>query len=52
MLCATPIKIPRKISNGADLKWQEVPCGQCIACRVNRKRDWSIRMSHEAQYHP
>ena len=53
MLCVNPIKVPRKLSsNAADIKWQEVPCGQCIACRVNRKRDWAIRMSHEAQYHP
>lgn len=28
-----------------------VPCGQCIACRLNKARQWSIRCMHEARYH-
>ena len=28
-----------------------VPCGQCIGCRIDKMTDWSIRMSHEAQFH-
>ena len=28
-----------------------VPCGQCIACRLNKARAWSIRCMHEARYH-
>lgn len=25
------------------------PCGVCIACRVSRRIDWALRLSHEAQ---
>ncbi|WNK12870.1 MAG: replication initiator protein [Microvirus sp.] len=27
----------------------EVPCGQCIGCKLNRSRSWAIRLIHEAQ---
>lgn len=26
-----------------------VPCGQCINCRMNKARQWSIRVMHEAK---
>ena len=29
----------------------EVPCGRCMGCRIDRTRDWSIRITHEAQMH-
>jgi len=29
----------------------EVPCGQCVGCRLERARQWSIRMMHEAALH-
>lgn len=28
-----------------------LPCGQCIGCLVNRQRDWSLRLMHEASQH-
>jgi len=28
-----------------------VPCGMCMACRVNKTRQWSLRLMHEASYH-
>lgn len=30
----------------------ELPCGQCIGCRLDRARDWSARIMHEAKLHP
>ncbi len=27
----------------------EVACGQCVGCRLDRSRDWAIRIVHEAQ---
>lgn len=27
----------------------DVPCGQCIGCRLDRSRDWAIRCVHEAK---
>jgi hypothetical protein len=29
----------------------EIPCGQCIGCRLERSRQWAIRCLHEAQLH-
>lgn len=32
-----------------DPKPTTLPCGQCIGCRVDKAREWSIRLQHEAQ---
>lgn len=29
----------------------QIPCGQCIGCRLMRAQDWSLRCVHEAQFH-
>lgn len=29
----------------------QVPCGQCVGCRLMRAQDWSLRCVHEAQFH-
>lgn len=29
----------------------EVPCGRCIGCRVAKRREWSMRIMHESQFH-
>lgn len=28
-----------------------VPCGRCIGCRLERSRQWAVRMMHEAKMH-
>jgi len=28
-----------------------VPCGRCVGCRLDRARQWGVRMMHEAQMH-
>lgn len=28
-----------------------VPCGRCIGCRMDRARDWGVRIEHEASLH-
>lgn len=28
-----------------------LPCGQCIGCRVERSRQWGVRIMHEQQMH-
>ena len=30
----------------------QVPCGQCIGCRLERSRQWAIRCVHEASLYP
>ncbi len=32
-------------------KHLELPCGQCLHCRLAKTRDWAIRCVHEAQMH-
>lgn len=29
----------------------QIPCGQCIGCRLERSRQWAIRCMHEASLH-
>lgn len=31
--------------------YSSYPCGQCIACRLNKVRDWTIRLMHENKFH-
>ncbi len=38
----------RKTSTGI---YMQVPCGQCIGCRLERSRQWAIRCVHEAKMH-
>lgn len=35
------------------MQWNhvQVPCGQCIGCRLNRSAQWALRMEHEASLH-
>ena len=29
----------------------QLPCGSCIGCRLEKSRQWAVRMMHEAQMH-
>lgn len=29
----------------------KLPCGQCIGCRLERSRQWAMRLMHEKQFH-
>ena len=29
----------------------QIPCGKCEGCAAATRRDWAVRMYHEAQYH-
>lgn len=40
-----PLVFLEKLSNG---ETQEIPCGQCMGCRLERSRQWAVRISHEA----
>ena len=43
------VMVGDKYRHGAE--WLEVPCGNCIGCRIERSRSWAIRCAHEAQLH-
>lgn len=38
-------------ANFAALKPVTIPCGRCTGCRLERSRQWAIRLMHEAQLH-
>lgn len=42
-------KDPRKALSGRTIV---VPCGACIDCRLDRSREWSLRVMHELQTSP
>lgn len=44
----TPIVFDIGDSCGIKIK---LPCGQCIGCRLERSRQWAVRLTHEAQLH-
>lgn len=29
----------------------QLPCGKCLACRIKKRKEWSVRMLHELNYH-
>lgn len=29
----------------------QIPCGQCVECRLKRSREWAVRCMHEASMH-
>lgn len=35
----------------AIIEWIEIPCGQCVECRLQRSRRWADRCMLEMQYH-
>lgn len=64
MPCYSPLNAYRGKSSEADKtvitfsrpqSWRgeriDLPCGQCIGCRLERSRQWATRCVHEAQMH-
>lgn len=60
MPCAAPLTAYRptnggpvsfKRPQGRTYKEIELPCGQCILCRLEHARQWAVRITHEAQLH-
>lgn len=53
MQCVNPIKVVKNIVNYAGIvtgvNTLEVPCGRCIACRLNYANSWSTRIVCEAK---
>jgi len=64
MTCSTPIKAYWPKDNAADGRLVfdikrahpkkgplEIPCGQCMGCRVAKASEWATRMLHEVKVH-
>lgn len=39
------------VERGNVLQTLSLPCGQCIGCRLERSRQWAVRIVHEASLH-
>lgn len=39
------------VERGAIRRPLQLPCGQCVGCRLERSRKWAMRCLHEAQMH-
>lgn len=50
MTCTNPLNIPVKQPDGT-YKRMIVPCGKCMACRVQRTKEWSLRLMQESDYY-
>lgn len=46
MMCPYPMLIKNKYGY-----IRRVDCGKCIACRLNKAREWSVRIMNELVYH-
>lgn len=57
MACYKPIRGYRLpdgrvvFSERGSLGGAEVPCGQCVGCRLERSRQWAMRCVHESKMH-
>lgn len=59
--CYHPLQGFRKIGLGGGVVFDRrkgysdrpvpIPCGQCIGCRLERSRQWAVRLMHEASMH-
>lgn len=50
MACLSPIDV-RRPDWAVVRRYISVPCGRCVGCRLERARNWTIRIMHEAQLH-
>lgn len=58
MSCVSPLKGWRNRETGGIVfrrddtsETMEVACGQCIGCRIDRRREWAMRIVHESSMH-
>jgi len=45
------IKVLKRGLEHTEANYLELPCGQCINCRIERAREWTIRCTNEAALH-
>lgn len=51
MQCTKPITITLKErALDGHQKTLDVPCGKCLACRIKKRQEWSLRCEHELSY--
>lgn len=51
MDCIEPIRITKGLSRKEYPDGLEVGCGKCYLCRMQKRREWKMRLWHENEYH-
>lgn len=51
MNCRYPFQLTRKIKGSTGAPLPIVGCGKCAWCRIQRRREWTMRISHEKDYY-
>lgn len=55
MNCTNPVRLSIKNKTGyASWRYPDgltVPCGKCIFCRIQKRKEWTIRLLHEKEAH-
>lgn len=49
-----PVSLSKCFQQGLPMKCEntiQLPCGQCVGCRLERSRQWALRCQHEASLH-
>ena len=46
MQCTSPFLL--KLEDGSII---EVPCNNCLSCKIARQKEWALRMMNEQEYH-
>lgn len=44
-------KITFQCPSSKSFEYVQLPCGQCVGCRLDRSKDWAARIYHENQFH-
>ncbi|QCS36894.1 replication initiation protein [Tortoise microvirus 21] len=47
MRCTSPLTFGQSVENPLGVK---IPCGRCMACRINKRTEWCVRLLHELEY--
>lgn len=47
MKCTGPVRITKNLNPAEYPDGLEVPCGKCLACRIKKRSEWSLRMTLE-----